>query len=319
MSYEPTPTLVPADPFNPQEDAEILRKAMKGFGTDEKAIINVLARRSNAQRLEIATHFKTMYGKDLVKDLKSETSGKFEDILVAMMTPIAEYICKELHKAMSGIGTDEEVLAEFLCTMNNDDINAIKEVYEDMYKKSLEDELISETSGTFKRMMVSLCTGARDESGEVDPDAAADDARELLQAGELKCGTDESAFNKILCQRNYAQLALIFDTYEKMVGHSFEEAIKNEFSGDSKDGFLAIVRSVKDCPAYFAKKLHSSMSGLGTNDKQLIRIVVTRSEVDMGDIKESYEQMYGKSLKAAIEDDISGHYKKCVLALIGEY
>lgn len=53
----------PAHPFNPKEDAEVLRKAMKGFGTDEKAIIAVLCRRTNAQRQQIAHEFKAMYGK----------------------------------------------------------------------------------------------------------------------------------------------------------------------------------------------------------------------------------------------------------------
>lgn len=58
-----SPTVISYNDFDARADAEILRKAMKGFGTDEKAIINVLANRSNLQRQEIAVQFKTLYGK----------------------------------------------------------------------------------------------------------------------------------------------------------------------------------------------------------------------------------------------------------------
>lgn len=58
-----SPTVVPYTDFNPRTDATALRKAMKGFGTDEKTIIQVLANRSNLQRQEIAVQFKTLYGK----------------------------------------------------------------------------------------------------------------------------------------------------------------------------------------------------------------------------------------------------------------
>lgn len=78
-----------------------------------------------------------------------------------------------------------------------------------VYGKSLETELMSETSGNFKRLLVSLCAGNRDESGLVDHDAASRDATELLRAGELRAGTDESTFNMVFCQRNFAQLKLV--------------------------------------------------------------------------------------------------------------
>ncbi|XP_053997950.1 annexin B11-like isoform X2 [Hylaeus anthracinus] len=314
--YQLSPTVVPYGDFDPRADAEALRKAMKGFGTDEKTIINVLANRSNMQRQEIAVQFKTLYGKDLIKDLKSELSGNFENLILAMMMPLPQYYAKELHNAMSGVGTDECVLIEVLCTMSNHEIRVIKQAYEAMYGKTLEDDLMSDTSGNFKRLMVSLCCANRDESFDVNPSAAIEDAKELLRAGELRFGTDESTFNAILVQRNVPQLRAVFQEYENITGHTIENAIENEFSGDVKKGLLAIVKCVKNRAAFFAEQLYKSMKGIGTDDDRLIRLVVTRSEVDMGEIKEMFRHQYNESLEDFISGDCSGHYKKCLLALI---
>nr|XP_034175399.1 annexin B11-like isoform X2 [Osmia lignaria]XP_034175400.1 annexin B11-like isoform X2 [Osmia lignaria]XP_034175401.1 annexin B11-like isoform X2 [Osmia lignaria]XP_034175403.1 annexin B11-like isoform X2 [Osmia lignaria] len=314
--YQLSPTVVPYGDFDPRADAEALRKAMKGFGTDEKSIINVLANRTNLQRQEIAVQFKTLYGKDLIKDLKSELSGNFEKLILAMMMPLPQYYAKELHDAMSGIGTDECVLIEVLCTMSNHEIRVIKQAYEAMYGRSLEDDLSDDTSGNFKRLMVSLCCANRDESFDVDPAAAVEDAKELLRAGELRFGTDESIFNAILVQRNVPQLRQIFQEYENITGHTIEDAIENEFSGDIKKGLLAIVKCVKNRAAFFAEQLYKSMKGFGTDDNRLIRLVATRSEIDMGEIKEVFRQQYDESLENFIAGDCSGHYKKCLLALI---
>lgn len=109
-------------------------------------------------------------------------------------------------------------------------------------------------------------------------------------------GTDESTFNAVLCQRNIQQLNLIFEEYEKVTGHPFEKAIDNEFSGTTKDSLLNLVACVRNKIEYLADRLFKSMDGVGTDDRTLIRIVVSRSEIDLGDIKEIFETKYGKSL-----------------------
>lgn len=126
-----SPTIIPYANFNAEEDGKALRAAMKGFGTDEQAIIDILTARSNAQRQEIAFWFKNSLGRDLIDDLKSELGGKFEDVIVALMVKPDEYLCKQLHKAMAGMGTDERTLIEILCTKTNEEISRLIGTYED--------------------------------------------------------------------------------------------------------------------------------------------------------------------------------------------
>lgn len=309
-------TVVPYPNFDANHDAQVLRKAMKGLGTDEKAIIEVLAHRSNAQRQYIAVAFKTLFGKDLIDDLKSELSGNFENVILGLMTPLSDYLAKQVHKAISGIGTDENTLVEILCTRTNREIWDISEAYKRLYKTAMEKDIRGDTSGHFRRLMVSICTGARDD-GPPDPARAKQSAHQLYAAGVGQWGTDESVFNSILASQSYQQLGMVFYEYHQLAGHSVATAIEKEFSGDVKNGMIAIARCVENRPSYFAEKLYKSMKGLGTDDDTLIRIVVTRCEIDMVQIKTDYQRMYGKPLAKAIADDTSGDYKRVLVALVG--
>lgn len=63
MCIQREPTVVGVPNFNSAEDAAALRAAMKGFGTDEEAIINILTSRSNQQRQAISQAFTKEYGR----------------------------------------------------------------------------------------------------------------------------------------------------------------------------------------------------------------------------------------------------------------
>lgn len=98
----------------------------------------------------------------------------------------------------------------------------------------------------------------------------------------------------------------ICEKYQQMTGHGLDKAIKNEFSGDIMDGLIAILQCTTNKAEFFASRLHKSMAGIGTNDTQLIRLIVTRCEIDLNDIKIAFERLYGKSLRSWIKGDTSG-------------
>uniref|UniRef100_A0AAX7U6N5 Annexin n=1 Tax=Astatotilapia calliptera TaxID=8154 RepID=A0AAX7U6N5_ASTCA len=289
---------------DPLKDVEVLRKAMKGFGTDENAIIELLGNRSKKQRVPLIAAYKTTYGKDLTKDLKSELTGNFEDLVLAMLKTPAQFDASELREAIKGAGTDEACLIEILSSRSNSEIQEIARIYKAEYGKSLEDSISSDTSGHFRRLLVSLCQVASAHF-------------KLYAAGENKVGTDESQFNAILCARSKPHLRAVFQEYQHMCGKDIEKSICGEMSGNLESGMVAVVKCIKNTPGYFAERLNKAMKGAGTKDRTLIRIMVSRSEVDMLDIRQEYLKTYGKSLYTDISGDTSGDYKKLLLKLCG--
>uniref|UniRef100_U3FDF2 Annexin n=1 Tax=Micrurus fulvius TaxID=8637 RepID=U3FDF2_MICFL len=310
-------TIKGASNFNPEADAHGLRKAMKGFGTDEDAIIEILANRNLSQRQEIKIAYKSTIGRDLIDDLKSELSKNFESVIVGMMTPLTLYDVEELRRAMKGAGTDEGCLIEILASRTNEEMRRINDTYHRQYKTTLEKDIASDTSSKFQRVLVSLSTGNRDESSHVDQGLAQEDAKILYEAGENKWGTSEGQFITILCSRSRSHLLKVFDEYKKIAKKDITESIKSEMSGDLEDALLAIVKCMRNKPAYFAERLYTSMKGLGTDDNTLIRLMVSRCEIDMIDIKAEFKRMYGKSLYSFIKGDTSGDYRKVLLLLCG--
>uniref|UniRef100_A0A8C4YBD4 Annexin n=1 Tax=Gopherus evgoodei TaxID=1825980 RepID=A0A8C4YBD4_9SAUR len=253
-----------------------------------------------------------MYIGDLEEVLKGELSGNFEKTALALLDRPCEYDARELRKAMKGAGTDESVLIEILCTRVNKVCGCLAAVIYLPCRTALTSVY---TSPLPSRRNVRPAN--RDEGLEINAELAGQDAKDLYEAGEGCWGTDELVFNVVLAKRNYMQLRATFQAYEKVsFGKDIEDAIKSETSGDLEKAFLTLVRCARDCQGYFATRLYEAMKGAGTEEETLIRILVTRAEIDLQTIKEKFHKMYNKSLVEAIKSDTSGDFRKLLVSLL---
>eukprot|EP01083_Nonionella_stella_P172437 591797_1 len=112
--------------FNQQvamEAAKQLRKAMKGMGCDKKKVAEVTGSYNSAQRVVIRNAFTTvdqaLFGKgknrNLLKDLKSELGGSYENLVLACYWSPGEFDARLCLKACAGMGFNSELLIEVVC------------------------------------------------------------------------------------------------------------------------------------------------------------------------------------------------------------
>ena len=300
----------------PQQDADALKKAMKGIGCDSKAMVAICLGKTNAQRLEVVKAYKASYGRDLIADLKSELHGHLEDAMVALYTDPIEFDADELRKAMKGLGTNEDTLIEIIASRPPQILKLIKDKFNEKYKRDLEKDVHSETSGTLRKLLIALLQCNRSTNTQPDPEQCKLIAEEINKAGEARLGTDESVFNKYFCTLSPVELAHVSRAYHQLTGHTILQAIDKEFSGDSKKTLRTIVYASLSPSEYFATRIHDAVKGLGTKDHQLIRAIVSRSEIDMPQIKQFYKQLFGKDMYEDVKNDISGDYRTLLLGLI---
>ncbi|XP_029185697.2 kinectin-like isoform X6 [Acropora millepora] len=309
-------TLKPANNIDPAKDAEALRKALQGSGSDKDAVVAILGRRTNKQRQDIAASYQEKYSKNLADDLKSEFSGKIEEAIVSLMMLPECYDAVSLHDAMSGFGTDEQVLIEILSSRSYEEIQKIRTAYSEVYSgKDVVKKVKEDTGGEFRTTMMNLIEKNRDSSQEVNSDLASQDAKRLYDAGEGKKGTDKAVFVEILTTRNYSQLRETLHTYKNMYKKDVTDYINDKLSGDFGTALKAIVHCTEDPVLYFAEVLEKALDK--SNSKTVTRIIVTRAEVDLAKIRAEYEKKTGQNLRDVIVKKMKGDLEKLLLQLLG--
>lgn len=306
---------VPPVLTSPRDDAMQLYRAFKGLGCDTAAVVNILAHRDVTQRALIQQEYRTMYSGDLLKRLESELTGKLETAVLLWMYDPAGRDAIVVRQAF--METYIQAATEVIFSRTPSQIQTFKQHYYSKFGIHLEHDIEKHTSGDHKKLLLKYVGTPRYEGFEVDRIAVEQDAKALFKAGEKRLGTDEKTFIKIFSERSRAHLAAVDSAYHNMYGSSLKKAVKSETSGHFEHGLVTILLCSQNPAKYFAKVLRKAMKGLGTNDTTLIRVIVTRTEIDMQYIKAEYRNKYKKTLNDAVHSETSGHYRTFLLSLLG--
>lgn len=241
-------------------DAQQLRAAIKGAGTDEATLIEILCARDNDEIEAIKAAYATLdddAGYDLEKDIEDDCSGYFRRLLVSLVNAaredeparvwrwVDELSDEDEAQAVADVeallaagpdqlGTDESEIARVLCTRSPLQLRRTFELYKEMdgEGKEIEQALAAELSGALEDGFISLVTYIRSPT--------------LYFAKKIKAaiegvGTNDESLIRIVIGRSEKDLAHIKHSYLTMTmgedgeeGETLQKAIKNDCSGDYK-------------------------------------------------------------------------------------
>lgn len=93
-------------------DADLLKKATKGLGTNERMVISIMCTRTKAQLDAVDMIYRKRYGRTLREYCERELGGDLKEFLVYTQMAQDEADAHIIHNAFSGLGHNAKVVLE---------------------------------------------------------------------------------------------------------------------------------------------------------------------------------------------------------------
>lgn len=281
---------------DPLKDAHQLYEAMKGglfgAGTDEEQICRVLQGKTAEQIAAIKTAYKDHYNRDLVTDLRGELSGDYlkrVDALLQQDKTVAE--ATEIHRALTGAGTDEEAIHQVLRNKQPEELQALSDSYRKLYGVELDQALEGELSGAELDRARAVLKGNK---------AEADAAR--LRLAMDGAGTSEETIREILSDKSKAELSQIADAYKKLYGKDLEQDLATELNTHELSEAKALLEHENITAA--CARLKAAIDGVGTTEEEIFQVFEGRSAEERQEIIQQYQALYKKDLLQDLQAEL---------------
>ncbi|KAJ0424907.1 hypothetical protein BJY00DRAFT_275506 [Aspergillus carlsbadensis] len=302
-----------------RREADALRKAMKGFGTDEKALIQVLSKLDPLQSAAVRATYTTHIRRDLHADVKSETSSYFRQALLAIIDGPLLHDAASAREAVEGIGTKEWLLNDILLGRSNADLNAIKTSYERTYRRSLQKDVEDDLSFKTRNLFTLILRAARhDENAPIDYRAIQAEAQNIHGATAARVVNNADEVCSLFARSSNNELRALNQAFSERYHTSLEAHLEKEFSGHMKDALLHILRTALDPALRDAVLLEECMKGMGTKDERLV-VRVVRVHWDrqhLENVKRAYQSKYKQDLVKRVRGETSGDYQRLLVAML---
>lgn len=291
-------------------DEELTKFGSALKSKDENTITEITMNHSNADRVKLRSDYKAKFNRELLDDLKKYTSSDLSTLLISIYRDPVEYDAELLYRAMKGIGTDDDIVIEVISFRSFERLSQIKQKFQELYGNDLVKEIESETSGEYRTALKNLLETERSKNQNPDLDNCKKIAEELNNA-------NESVFVKYFTSLSTEELILVGKEYHKAYKKNLVQLVESKTSGDLQKLLKNIMYGLISPSEYFARQIATAVKGVGTNDTQLIRSVVSRADEDMKLIKRYYKKLFQKEMAEEVKADTSGNYQKILLFLIG--
>lgn len=284
---------------------------------NESNITNIILNNNSERRIAIANIYKYKYNPDGIKsDFKKRLSGNYKDVVCHLFSPPEEYDCYQLREALKGFDTDDECIYEIITGRTQYLLNEIRIKYQEMNNRTLENEIKKCFPDEIGRNLILLMNTPRNENDEPDHEECKRRSEILIQVDkEDKWVTDEKIFTNIFLKASPEEIVLTARYYLQKTGNNLLNVVEKRMNGKNRVFMVELLLNVINPAEGFADKLNHAIKGLGTNTNLLERVLITRNECDMNDIRKIYLRKFNAELESDIEDDTSGEYQVLLLGL----
>lgn len=304
----PIPTFV----GTPEADADALRRAMQGAGTNDTELIRVLANRSYAQRMVLAQAYQARFGRSLKDDLHNDTGGNYRKLLEMLVSPRPYIIAECLHKAMEGAGTADYQLLTIL-TQFDQDMPGVPPAYQALFHKDLASEVKRETTGKFEDVLINCIMRRPQPPGFVNMATVQADAQAFYKAGEGRIGTNDKEYIRILTLNTNAHLQAVDNAYRAIDPKGMMAAIKSETSGNYG---LALQSLMTPHHRWMAQAINHAVDRPGTEEALILIVFGLHDKQDLHHIANEYRTMFQKDMMTDLKRDLSGNFERLCVAMM---